>query len=137
MNASTTATPTDSTLGLLRGLLLIEAAALLTATIFLSLLAGGTEELRGPGSGETAIRFAAGGTFLAAILAAVASRGVRRRKGWGWTLGALLQVLVAIGTGIAILVAEWHPALLVGFALPTIVMLVLSTNTVRRALGQS
>ena len=136
MNLPSTATTSDSTLGLLRGLLLLEAAGLLVATIFLSLLAGGMEDLRGPGSGETAIRFAAGGTFLAAILAAVASRGVRRHKGWGWTLGALMQVVVAIGTGIAILVAEWHPALLAGFAVPTIVMLVLSTGSVRRALGQ-
>ena len=136
MHASSTAARSDSTLFILRGLLLLEAAGLLAATIFLSLLAGGTEDLRGPGSGETAIRFAAGGAFLAAILAAVASRGVRRRKGWGWTLAALLQVIVAIGTGIAILVADWHPLFLIGFALPTLVMLVLSTSAVRRALGQ-
>ena len=31
-------------------------------------------------------------------------------------MAAILQVLLAIGTGIAIMVAEWHPAYLVGFA---------------------
>jgi hypothetical protein len=49
----------------------------------------------------------------------------------------MLPVIAAVGTGIAVLVAEWHPAYLVGFALAAVVMTVLSTATVRRALGQA
>jgi peptidoglycan/LPS O-acetylase OafA/YrhL len=136
----TSPTTTGSTglpmLGILRGLLLLEAAAMLAATIFLSMLAAGVESFLGDGSGETTIRFAAGGTFIFAILAAFASRGVRRRRGSAWTLAAMLQVVMAVGTGVAILVSEWHPVFLVGFALPTLVMLVLSSSVVRRELGQ-
>ena len=117
-------------LAILRGLLLLEAAALLAATVYLSMLAAENA------SEETTIRFAAGGTFIFAILAAFASRGVRRRRGSAWTLAAIIQVFMAVGTGVAILVAEWHPLFLIGFALPTLVMLVLSTSAVRRALGQ-
>ncbi len=118
-------------LGILRGLLLLEAVGMLAATIYLSMLAAGN------GADETTIRFAAGGTIIVAILAAFASRGVRRRRGSAWTLAAMLQVVIAIGTGVAILVSEWHPLFLIGFALPTLVMLVLSTSAVRRALGQA
>jgi hypothetical protein len=131
MNAQPTATRSDPMLGALRGLLLIEAAAALAVTIVLSVVAG---EIGG--SDKIPIQFAAGGTFLGGILAATASRGVRRRKGWGWTLAAILQVVVAIGTGLAVLNIEWHPALLIGFGLPTLVMLVLSSGAVREALGQ-
>jgi peptidoglycan/LPS O-acetylase OafA/YrhL len=137
MNARTTEAATSiPMLGVLRALLLIEAAAMLAATIFLSMLAAGVENFLGDGSGETTIRFAAGGTFIFAILAAFASRSVRRRRGSAWTLAAVLQVILAVGTGVAILVSEWHPAFLIGFALPTLVMLVLSTASVREALGQ-
>jgi hypothetical protein len=44
--------------------------------------------------------------------------------------------VLAVGTGIAILVATWYSGYLVGFALPAVVMLVLSAPSVRRALGQ-
>jgi hypothetical protein len=43
---------------------------------------------------------------------------------------------VAVATGAAVMIAEWHPLFLVGFGLAAIVMLVLSTASVRRALGQ-
>ena len=131
MNAPPTATRSDPMLAGLRGLLLIEAGAALAATIVLSNLAGDAGA-----ANETTLRFAASGAFIGAILAAVASRGVRRRRGWGWTLAAILQVVIAVGTGLAILNSEWHPAFLAGFALPTLVMLVLSTSAVREALGQ-
>ncbi|HEX7172427.1 MAG TPA: hypothetical protein VF365_07470 [Candidatus Limnocylindria bacterium] len=122
----------------LRIILFAEAAAGFALTIGLSMLAGGSDVLGvsvEPES-ETSLRFAAGGAFLFAIFAAVAARGVRRRRGWAWTLSAMLQVIVAVGTGIAVLAAEWHPAYLVGFALAALVMTVLSTASVRRALGQ-
>ncbi len=116
-------------IGILRGLLLLEALGLLAVTIYLSMIAADSVD-------ETAIRFAAGGCIILAILAASASRRVRRRRSSGWTLAAVLQVIVAIGTGAAVLVAEWHPLLTIGFAFPTLIMLVLSTGEVRRELGQ-
>lgn len=125
--------------GLLRMLLLTEAAVGFALAVLLSMIASGMETVVGglaASSAETPIRFAAGGTFLFAILAMVASRGARRRRGWSWTLGALLQVALAIGTGIAVIAATWHPAYLVGFGLAAVVMTVLSTGSVRRALGQ-
>jgi heme A synthase len=82
------------------------------------------------------LRFAAGFAFVFAIVATFASRGARRRRPGSWTLAAILQLILAVGTGIAILVATWHPIYLVGFALAAVVMLVLSTASVRRALGQ-
>lgn len=115
----------------LRFLLLAEAVAGLVLAIFLSLLAGNADA-----DTETSLRFAAAGAFLFAIFAAVASRGVRRRRGWAWTLCAILQVILAIGTGIAVISATWHPAYLAGFALAAVAMIVLSTGSVRRALGQ-
>jgi hypothetical protein len=48
----------------------------------------------------------------------------------------MLQVIAAVATGVAVLVAEWHPLYLIGFGLAAVVMLVLSTTSVRRALGQ-
>lgn len=121
--------------GVLRTFLIVEAVLALALTVFLSMLAGGMD---GAGGGEaaTTARFAAGGAFVFAILAAIASRGARRRRGWSWTLSALLQLVLAIGTGVAVLTADWHPSYLIGFALATAVMTVLSTTTVRRALGQ-
>jgi len=141
MTALTDAAPATATarlpmVGLLRALLLIEAAAGLALAVFLSLVADAVAAQSGIAD-ETNVRFAAGAAFLFALFAAIASRGARRRRGWAWTMAAILQVLLAIGTGIAIMVAEWHPAYLVGFALATAVMLVLSVASVRRALGQA
>jgi hypothetical protein len=115
----------------LRLLLLIEAAAGLALAISLSIIAGNDP------AAETSLRFAAGGAFVFAIFAAVASRGVRRRRGWAWTLSAILQVLLAIGTGLAVMTAEWHPAYLIGFAVAAVLMTVLSASSVRHALGQA
>jgi hypothetical protein len=137
MNASPTATTSDPMLGVLRALLLSEAIGGLVLTIFLSMLAAGVGSSPVAGPDETTIRFAAGGAFLFAIFAAFASRGVRRRRASAWTTTAVLQVLLAIGTGIGILSAEWHPLFLVGFALPALAMLALSTTAVRSALGQT
>jgi len=123
-------------LTLLRALLLTEAVGGLVLTIFLSMLAAEIGSSPADGPDETTVRFAAGGAVLFAIFAAFASRGARRRRPSAWTMAAILQVLLAIGTGVAILSATWHPAMLAGFALPTLVMAVLSTASVRRALGQ-
>jgi hypothetical protein len=131
--------PREPLVGLLRVLLMTEAALGFSLSILLSMLASGMENvLGGPAAttAETSVRFAAGGTFLFAVFAMVASRGARRRRGWAWTLGALLQVVLAIGTGIAVISATWHPAYLAGFGLAAVVMTVLSTGAVRRALGQ-
>ena len=49
----------------------------------------------------------------------------------------MLQVVIAVATGIAVLNVEWHPIYLVPFAAAALVMLVLSTTSVRRALGQA
>lgn len=141
MTALTDAAPATAAarlpmIGLLRVLLLTEAAAGLAMAVFLSLLADAVATQSGIAD-ETNVRFAAGGAFLFALFAAIASRGARRRRGWAWTMAAILQVLLAIGTGIAIMVAEWHPAYLAGFALASAVMLVLSVASVRRALGQA
>jgi len=133
--APATATPRLPVIGLLRALLLTEAAAGLALAVLLSLVADVVAGRSGIAD-ETNVRFAAGGTFLFALFAAIASRGARRRRGWAWTMAAILQVLLAIGTGVAIMVAEWHPAYLAGFALASAVMLVLSVASVRRALGQ-
>ena len=127
-------------IGLLRALLIGEVLAGIALAVFLSLVAGAVRGSLGGDEGQAAddtLRFAAGGSFVFAILEAFASRGARRRRGWAWTLAAILQVLIAIGTGIAVLTVEWHPLFLVGFALAALVMLVLSTTPVRRALGQS
>lgn len=125
-------------IGLLRALLIAEAVGTLVLAIFLSLLAGGEADLGGTVAAdtETSLRFAAGAAFLFAIFAAVASRGARRRRAWAWTMAAILQVLLAIGTGVAVMTAEWHPAYLIGFAMAAVVMIVLSTGPVRHALGQ-
>jgi hypothetical protein len=141
MTALTDAAPAAATsrlpmVGVLRALLLTEAAAGLALAVFLSLVADVVGDRSGIAD-ETNVRFAAGGAFLFALFAAIASRGARRRRGWAWTMAAILQVLLAIGTGIAIMVAEWHPAYLIGFGLASAVMLVLSVASVRRALGQA
>lgn len=123
-------------IGALRALLLTEAVAGLLLAIALSLVASAVGEGSGTAD-ETNVRFAAGAAFLFALFAAIASRGARRRRGWSWTMAAILQVLLTIGAGIAIMVAEWHPAYLAGFGLASAVMLVLSVASVRRALGQA
>lgn len=126
-------------IGLLRVLLVSEAALGVALAILLSMVASQMNAFLGGEAGRAAeqtLRFAAGFSFLFAIFAAVASRGARRRRGWAWTIAALLQLVLAIGTGIAILTATWHPTYLLGFALAAVVMLVLSTSSVRRALGQ-
>lgn len=125
--------------GVLRALLLGEAAAALALAIFLSILAASMRDGLGGSAGlaaEETLRFAAGAAFLFAVFAAIASRGARRRRGWSWTLGAILQVILAIGTGVAVMAATWHPAFLVGFGMAAVLMLVLSAASVRRALGQ-
>ena len=125
--------------GVLRALLIGEAALGLAAAVILSLVAATLRDVLGGDAGraaEESIRFAAGGAFVFAIAATIASRGVRKRRGWAWTLSALLQLVLAIGTGVAIMVATWHPAYLLGFGLAAVVMVVLSTASVRRALGQ-
>ena len=135
LRSATPSSPSTSTsvplIGVLRALLIAEAVATLVLAIFLSLLAGADAEA------ETSLRFAAGASFLFAIFAAVASRGARRRRAWAWTMAAILQVLLAIGTGVAVMAAEWHPAYLIGFGLAAVVMIVLSTGPVRTALGQN
>ncbi len=126
-------------LGVLRVLLLAEAAITLGLAIFLSVLAGEAREIvtgDAAAASESTIRFAAAAAFLFAIAAAIAARGARRRRGWSWTLAALLQLVLAIGIGVAVMAAAWHPAFLVGFALAAVVMMVLSATSVRRALGQ-
>jgi len=142
MTAQTAASPAPTTharepmVGVLRGLLLAEAAGGLVLTILLSMAAS----LVGAEQGADAavpLQFAAGGAFLLGILAAIASRGARRRRSWSWTLAAMLQVVIAVATGIAVLNVEWHPIYLVPFAAAALVMLVLSTSSVRRALGQA
>ena len=125
--------------GVLRALLLGEAAATLVLAIGLSMLASATRDFLGGDAGRAAeetLRFAAGGAFLFAVFAAIASRGARRRRPWAWTVAAILQVIGAIGTGVAVMMAEWHPLFLVGFGAAALVMTVLSTASVRRALGQ-
>lgn len=141
MNAADAAAPTaadsasDRTpmIGVLRALLLGEAAVGLALTILISTVASGV----GGGPAEETIRFAAAGAFLFAIFAAIASRGARRRRSWAWTMAAILQVILAIGTGVAVFVAEWQPAYLIGFGLAVVVMLVLSVASVRHSLGQA
>lgn len=126
--------------GVLRAVLLGEAALALVLTIFLSMAAGAARDSIGGDAGrstEVSLQFAAGAAFLFAIFAAIAARGARRRRAWSWTMSAMLQVILAIGTGVAVMTAEWHPVYLVGFALAAAVMLVLSSASVRRALGKA
>jgi hypothetical protein len=121
-------------IGVLRALLLGEAALGLALAVFFSMLAVALRDAFG--GNEEPLRFAASGAFIFAIAAAIASRGARRRRGWAWTLAAILQLVLAIGTGIAVMLADWHPAYFIGFALAAVVMLVLSTSSVRSALGK-
>ena len=126
-------------IGVLRGLLWSQSILTLGLAVFLSLLAAGLRDFLGGDAGraaETTIRFAAAGAFVFAVFAAIAARGARRRRRWSWTMAAVLQLVLAIGTGVAIVTAEWHAVYLVGLGLPAITMLVLSATSVRRALHQ-
>lgn len=131
----TTLTSTDSgrslSIGLLRALLLGEAIMALILGVGLSIAATHAD------AGDNALRFAAGASVIVAIAAAIGSRGARRRRPWAWTLAAILQVIAAVGTGLAVLATEGHPAVLLGFVIAAAVMLVLSTGPVRRQLGQA
>lgn len=140
VSLSASASPHVRLVGILRSLLLLESVLAIGLAVLLSLLAAGLRSSLAGELGVTAemnVRFAAGAAILFAIFAAIAARGARRRRSWAWTMGAILQVLLAVGTGIAVLVAEWHPAYLAGFGLATGVMLVLSAPSVRRSLGQA
>lgn len=124
----------SASVGVLCLLLLLEAAFALVVTIFLSLWAG-----EQGGDAETSTRFAAGGTFLFAIAAYIAYRGVRRHRSWGWTWSAVLQLVLAIGAGLSMVTAGEDgvgPAYLIAFGLAAGTLLLLSTSGVRRALGQ-
>ena len=143
MTAQTAAPSAGSTpdarvpmVGVLRALLIGEALAGLVVAIFLSLGASVIGAEQGPDA-EVPVRFAAGGALLLGIFALIASRGARRRRSWAWTMAAMLQVIIAVATGIAVLTVEWHPIYLAAFAATVVVMLVLSTTSVRRALGQT
>jgi len=136
---SANAEPRTLSVGVLRGLLLVEAALGVALAVVLSMQAPTESALLGGDAGrgaEQTLRFAAGFSFLFAIMAAVASRGVRGLRSWSWTIAALLQLVLAIGTGIATMTATWHPSYLLGFAAAAIVMLALSGPSVRQALGQ-
>jgi hypothetical protein len=122
--------------GVLRALLIGEAVAGLVVAIFLSMGASVVGAQQGPDA-EVPLRFVAGGALLVGIFALIASRGARRRRSWAWTMTAMLQVIIAVATGIAVLTVEWHPLYLVAFGAAVGVMLVLSTTSVRRALGQT
>jgi hypothetical protein len=126
-----------SKIGTLRALLLLEAVLGVLLTIILSSLAVGVRGLDPADIGADAgVRFAASTAFIFALLAAIAARGVRRRRPWSWTLAAFLQLILAIAGGVAVLAADWHPAYLATFVVAAVVMLVLSSAAVRRALGQ-
>lgn len=133
--AHSVSAPREPLVGVLRVFLWIEAALGLTVAVLLSAIA--SSEWFVGSSGETSMRFAASAAFIFAIAAAIAARGARRRRGWSWTVAAVLQLALAIGTGLAVLNTVWQPYYLVGFALAAVVMGLLSTNGVRRALGQA
>lgn len=140
--------PTDATaapisrnavIGSVRIILLLEALATVALAVVLSLLAAAERDFLGGESGaraETFLRFAATGAFLLGVAAAIAARGVRRRRTWSWTTSAVVQLLVAVGTASAVVALPWHPGFLVGFAVPSLAMLLLCLPSVRRALGQ-
>lgn len=124
-------------IGVLRALLWAEALIALGLTVLLSQVAF---ELAASGAdgrdAAVGLRFAAGGAILFSIAAAVTARGARRRRSWAWTASAILQVLAAVGVGVAVLAGSWHPAYLAAFGMASAVMLVISSAMVRRLLGQ-
>jgi hypothetical protein len=133
---ATTEIPREPMVGVLRALLLSETAGGLVLSIFLTMAASMIGPEQGPDA-AVPIQFAAAGAFVLGVFAAIASRGARRRRSWSWTLAAMLQVVIAVATGITIFNLDWHPIYLVPFAAAALVMLVLSTSSVRRALGQA
>ena len=133
---ATTKIPREPMVGVLRALLLAEAAGGLVLAILLTMGASMVGAEDGPDA-AVPLQFAAAGAFLLGMFAAIASRGARRRRSWSWTLAAMLQVVIAVATGITIFNLEWHPIYVVPFAAAVMVMLVLSTSSVRRALGQA
>jgi hypothetical protein len=88
-------------------LLLAEAALGLFMAIYLSDVAGDYRGAAGTTSSgpEESARFAAGGAFLFAIAAFIASNGARRWRPWSWTLSAVLQLILAITAAIALFAA--------------------------------
>ncbi len=129
----------NAAIGSVRIVLLVEALATVALAIVLSLLAAAERNFLGGESGaraETLFQCAAAGAFLLGVAAAIAARGVRRRRAWSWTTSAVVQLLVAVGTAIAVVALPWHPAFLIGFAVPSLAMLLLCLPSVRRALGQ-
>jgi peptidoglycan/LPS O-acetylase OafA/YrhL len=138
-DTATTRAASRAAIAFVRAILLTEAALTLALAVFFSLLASEARSFLGGTTGEaaeTTLRFAAAAAFIFAIAAAIASRGVRRRRTWSWTTAAVLQLLLAIGTAVAVFTADWHPAYLIGFALATIGMTALCLPAVRRELGQ-
>jgi hypothetical protein len=133
---ATTEIPREPMVGVLRALLLAEAAGGLVLSIVLTMAASLIGADQGPDA-AVPLQFAAAGAFVLGVFAAIASRGARRRRSWSWTLAAMLQVVIAVATGITIFNLEWHLLYLVPFAAAALVMLVLSTSSVRRALGQA
>lgn len=123
-------------------LLLAEAVLGVAVAIILSNVAGDQYASLGDSgsAAEESTRFAAGGAILFAIAALTAAIGARRRRSWSWTLGAVLQLVLAIAAGIALFAAGAEgasAAYLVAFALAAGTMILLSTSGVRRALGQA
>lgn len=123
-------------------LLLAEAVLGVAVAIMLSNLAGEQYAALGNSgsAAEESTRFAAGGAILFAIAAFTAAMGARRRRAWSWTLGAVLQLVLAIAAGIALFAAGAEGTsvvYLVAFALAAGTMILLSTSHVRRALGQA
>jgi peptidoglycan/LPS O-acetylase OafA/YrhL len=126
-----------STLDLLRAVLLAQAAGGVVIAILLSLVATGLRDLSPDDVGaDTGVRFVAAGAFVVGIAAAIAARGVRRRRAWSWMLAVLVQLALAFGTAAAVLLADWHPGYLLGFVVAALAMVVLSAAPVRRGLGQ-
>lgn len=122
------------TLQLLAVLLGLEAVLALAVAIGLSMVAGAADEA-GDGA-ATGLRFAAGGAVIAAIVAYRAARNAWRARRRAYAQAGILQLVVVAGLALGMVVAGWHPALLGVIALATGVFILLSTQSVRNALGQ-
>jgi len=120
------------------GILLVEALAGLVLSALLTFEAAGLRAVPGAelGAGDS-VQFAAAGAFVLAVAALIAARAARRRRSWAWTLAALIQLPIAIATGLVVLGEDWHPAYLLGFVLAALAMLLLSAAPVRSSLGQT
>lgn len=125
---------------ILRTVLMLEALLTLAAAIVLSMLAAALSDFLGGSSGRAAeetVRFVAAFAFLVAVAGAITARGVRRARPWAWTAAAILQLIVAGASAVALLIGPWHPAYIAGFVLPVLGLLAVSAPSVRRTLGQS